>query len=87
MDAAVYAKFTQHEELGKLLRETGERKLVEDSPRDAFWGVGKHGTGRNELGKCLMRCREKLLRDDEERRKKEREERGEGKEDEWPALS
>ena len=27
---------------------------------DAFWGIGPDGTGRNELGKALVRLREKL---------------------------
>jgi predicted NAD-dependent protein-ADP-ribosyltransferase YbiA (DUF1768 family) len=34
---------------------------VQDSDKDAFWGVGADGQGRNELGKCLERLRATLL--------------------------
>ena len=34
---------------------------VQDSDKDAFWGVGRDGQGRNELGKCLERLRAALL--------------------------
>ena len=27
---------------------------------DSFWGTGEDGKGRNELGKALMRLRDKL---------------------------
>lgn len=33
---------------------------VQDSDKDAFWGVGPDGQGRNELGKCLERLRARL---------------------------
>jgi predicted NAD-dependent protein-ADP-ribosyltransferase YbiA (DUF1768 family) len=33
---------------------------VQDSDKDAFWGVGPDGRGRNELGKALERLRSKL---------------------------
>jgi len=32
----------------------------QDSPTDAFWGVGRNRKGRNELGKVLMRLRLRL---------------------------
>lgn len=32
----------------------------QDSPRDYFWGIGADNSGRNELGKALMRLREEL---------------------------
>lgn len=34
--------------------------VKQDSPRDWFWGIGADGTGRNELGKALMRLRDEL---------------------------
>jgi len=61
MKTAIYAKFTQHEELCKLLLDTGDAPLVEDSPKDAFWGVGPTGTGKNHLGLLLMALREQLV--------------------------
>ncbi|KAF8504551.1 hypothetical protein F5888DRAFT_761929 [Russula emetica] len=60
MDVILHAKFTQHEDLREKLLETGNRELIEDSPDDVFWGIGKDGQGRNELGKALMRLRGRL---------------------------
>ncbi|KAG9310496.1 hypothetical protein JVU11DRAFT_9642 [Chiua virens] len=54
METAVKLKFTQHRHLKKILLDTGDAELVEDSPRDWFWGIGADGTGSNELGKILM---------------------------------
>lgn len=36
---------------------------LQDSDKDAFWGVGADRRGRNELGKCLERLRSKLRGD------------------------
>jgi hypothetical protein len=33
---------------------------LQDSPRDYFWGIGADHSGRNELGKALVRLREEL---------------------------
>ncbi|KAI0254487.1 DUF1768-domain-containing protein, partial [Lactifluus subvellereus] len=60
MDAVLYAKFTQHGDLREKLLGTGMRELIEDSPDDSFWGIGRDGQGRNELGKALMRLRGRL---------------------------
>jgi ribA/ribD-fused uncharacterized protein len=60
MDRVLELKFTQHVQLGRLLCSTGDAELVEDSPIDAFWGVGADGRGRNELGKALMRLRARI---------------------------
>ena len=60
MDDALKAKFSAHESLTQKLVMTGTDELVEDSPIDYFWGCGKTGRGRNELGKALMRLRESL---------------------------
>ena len=60
MYIALYAKFTQHEPLMKLLLDTGDRKLVEHTSRDSYWGDGGDGSGQNKLGKLLMRLREEL---------------------------
>lgn len=62
METALRLKFTQHVDLKRLLLGTRSAELIEDSPRDWFWGVGADGTGRNELGKALMRLRDELRR-------------------------
>ena len=45
--------------LEKLLL-TGEMEIIEDSPKDPFWGWGPNRDGRNELGKIWMRIRERI---------------------------
>src|ERR1700744_3417145 len=65
------AKFGQHPELRDFLLATGDRVLVEASPRDRIWGTGlaadhEHGTspehwpGLNLLGFALMEVRHQL---------------------------
>ncbi len=63
MKRAIEAKFTQCDELKNVLTEkiADNEYLVEDSPRDAIWGVGPSGTGLNLLGKSLTGLRWKLL--------------------------
>jgi ribA/ribD-fused uncharacterized protein len=46
--------------LRKLLLSTKDKKIIEDSPRDNFWGIGKKKDGKNILGKLLMEVRELL---------------------------
>lgn len=53
-------KFTRHKVLKDLLLSTGDKRLVEDSPRDPYWGVGKDGRGLNRLGELLMELRASL---------------------------
>ena len=60
MYKALLAKFTQHDCLRKLLLRTEERKLVEHSPYDSYWGDGGDGTGKSRLGELLMRLRREL---------------------------
>lgn len=60
MRGVLEAKFTQNHELWRKLVATGNALLVEDSKTDAFWGVGKKGTGRNMLGCLLMKLRDQF---------------------------
>lgn len=60
MYQAVLKKFQTHEELANLLISTGEQDIVENAPGDYYWGCGKDGTGRNQLGKILVQVRQKL---------------------------
>lgn len=48
------------EQMAALLKQTGDKKLYEASPYDDFWGVGKDGTGANNLGKLLEHVRSHL---------------------------
>ena len=57
------AKFTQHPELATALLETQDAELIEDSPFEAYWGVGRDGQGLNWAGRVLMEVRQKLAGD------------------------
>lgn len=54
------AKLSQHAFIEKRLRETTGRVIVEDSPRDSFWGWGPDRNGLNHLGKIYMELRDEL---------------------------
>lgn len=65
------AKFGQHPDLRAFLLRTGERVLVEASPRDRIWGIGmgkanvdarrpEKWRGQNLLGFALLEVRERL---------------------------
>ena len=69
--AGSVAKFSQDEALGGFLRATGDKVLVEASPRDRIWGIGLGASnpaasdphrwrGVNLLGFVLMDAREQL---------------------------
>ena len=68
---ALLAKFSQNEDLKKLLLDTGDSILAECAVKDTIWGIGLSMTnpnrfdkskwkGKNLLGKALMKVREKL---------------------------
>ena len=58
----VKAKFTQNEELAKLLLATEDKELAEDNDcGDLFWGVDYFTReGQNKLGKILCKVRTEL---------------------------
>ncbi len=49
-----------HPELKQLLISTGDALLLNASPQDNFWGIGRKREGRNKLGKILMAIRADL---------------------------
>ncbi|XP_019853229.1 PREDICTED: uncharacterized protein LOC109582755 [Amphimedon queenslandica] len=57
MYRALFHKFTQHDNLRILLLMTDDRKLIEHSPYDSYWGDGPDGRGLNKLGELLMDLR------------------------------
>ena len=54
------AKFTQHKVLTHKLLATGDKKLIEHTNNDSYWGDGGDGSGLNMLGKLLMQVRKEL---------------------------
>ncbi|KZT70320.1 hypothetical protein DAEQUDRAFT_725603 [Daedalea quercina L-15889] len=59
MDEVIYQKLLQHEHLRSLLLNTGMADIV-FSDSDGFWGVGPLGRGANELGRSLVRVRDRF---------------------------
>jgi len=58
MRIAIKAKFDQHTILrGKLLK-TAPLTIIENSPKDSYWGVGIDGEGKNMMGILLMELRD-----------------------------
>lgn len=60
MYEALHAKFSQSKNLRELLLNTHKLKLVENSPFDSYWGIGKNQLGMNRLGVLLMRLRDEI---------------------------
>ncbi|CAG8583825.1 14423_t:CDS:2, partial [Dentiscutata heterogama] len=60
MKWAVKAKFIQNRRLAERLLSTGDKKLVEHTNIDKFWGDGGDGSGLNWLGNILMEVRNEL---------------------------
>jgi ribA/ribD-fused uncharacterized protein len=60
MRAILRAKAEQHEYVRRKLLATGDRRLIENSWRDDFWGWGPGRDGQNMLGKLWMQVRDEL---------------------------
>ena len=66
-----YAKFSQNPDMKEQLLATGDTIMVEASPMDKIWGIGRKASdplarkiaqwkGLNLLGRVLMQVRETL---------------------------
>ena len=62
MQYALRRKF-EHPKLRDLLLGTKKCALIENSPFDKYWGIGKDGKGDNMLGRLLMELRVELVND------------------------
>lgn len=51
------AKAKQHDDVREVLRKSKRRIIIENSPIDSFWGIGKDGNGQNIVGKIWMEIR------------------------------
>lgn len=60
MRVAVFAKFSQNDDIKEILLSTGDAKIVEHTKNDSYWGDGGDGNGKNMLGLILMETRIKL---------------------------
>lgn len=54
------AKLDQHPYIQVTLKKSGKAELVEDSPKDAYWGRGADWSGENNLGKVWMELRKEM---------------------------
>jgi len=60
MTELVRAKTTQNKDVLDCLLATGNRKIIENSPWDTFWGIGDDGNGQNQMGIIWMQIRDEL---------------------------
>ena len=58
MEKILRCKIEQNPYVLKKLLETKEYTIVEDSPKDNYWGWGINRKGENHLGKIWMKLRE-----------------------------
>ena len=56
----VQRKFETHADIRAVLLGTGDEPIVEEAPRDYYWGCGARGAGKNRLGEILMEVRDAL---------------------------
>lgn len=62
MESIVRTKLKQNPYVMHKLMQTGDRLIVEDSPKDGCWGWGAKRDGRNELGKIWMKLRDEIYK-------------------------
>jgi ribA/ribD-fused uncharacterized protein len=60
MRCAVAAKFRAHADIRHILLSTGDEEIVEDTTTDHYRGRGRTGSGKNMLGRILVRTRHQL---------------------------
>jgi hypothetical protein len=72
MQWCLEVKLSQNwETFGGLLKQTGNKPIVEFTPRDKIWGAikeGNHLKGINALGRLLMQVRELYVKTNEYQR-------------------
>lgn len=64
MTRAVYTQCKTHKQVRQALLETNERKILENSQYDYYWGCGRDRRAENTYGKVLMDVRTKLRAED-----------------------
>ena len=60
MEELLILKIEQNPYVKKKLLQTEDYMIVEDSPKDDFWGWGPNRNGQNNLGKLWMKLRREL---------------------------
>ncbi|HEX8923637.1 MAG TPA: NADAR family protein [Patescibacteria group bacterium] len=62
MEDIIRHKLEQNPYIKHKLIQTGDKLIVEDSPKDNCWGWGPNKDGRNDLGKIWMKLREEITK-------------------------
>lgn len=70
MCECIVKKFTQHEDLKKILFSTKGRKIIYTTNLDDYWGNGEDGYGENKLGMILVGVRDDMLSTMKKKKKK-----------------
>lgn len=60
MTRAIYIKCRSYPEITDRLLATDNKRIVENSQFDYFWGCGRDKRGHNHFGKILMNVRNKI---------------------------
>ncbi len=60
MEKLLRLKLEQNPYVKQKLLQTKDYLICEDSPKDAFWGIGANRDGQNQLGKLWMKLREEI---------------------------
>jgi len=63
VEEVLYLKFKQHPDLRSQLMNTGTTDIIYSEANDPYWGEGPLGQGANELGKAIVRARDRLRRE------------------------
>ena len=63
MTRGLYMQCQMYPEMAQALLQTEDKRLVENSLYDYFWGCGRDRRGENQYGKVLMNIRAKLQQD------------------------
>ncbi len=60
MERLLREKVSQHPYVREMLLKTKDYPIVEDSPKDTYWGWGLSRDGENNMGKLWMKIREEI---------------------------
>ncbi len=63
MDELLHEKVKQHPYVKEMLLKTKDYMIVEDSPKDTYWGWGPNRDGENNMGKLWMKIRDEIIKE------------------------
>ena len=61
MEELLREKVKQHPYVREMLIKSKDYPIVEDSPKDTYWGLGPNRDGANNMGKLWMKLRSEIL--------------------------